>query len=402
MVDALHRGSNQSGLRAYNERLLLSLLREHGALPKTDLARRTGLSAQTISVIARELEGEGLLQRGSPTRGKVGQPSVPLSLAPEGAAFFGLQVGRRGADLVLIDFLGKLLARRHITYPYPMPEGLIRFVREGVRSLLADQPRLIEKRVAGLGIALPGQLWEWADKIGAPRARMDAWRTADIRALLAEELPFPVYLQNDASSACGAELVFGDSRGLHDFLYFYIDYFVGGGVVLGGSLYTGRHGNAGAVGSMPVPGPRGRFTQLIDRASLSTLAERLDPAQALLLWEGHESWDIDARVLSAWLRESSRALAHAITAAISVIEFDAILIDGWLPRAVRSELVRKTRESLQECDLSGLEEPRLMEGTVGAQARALGAAALPLTRRFLVDRHGPGDNWPQPSESAAA
>ena len=38
------RGSNQSGLRAYNQRLVLSLVYTHGNLAKTDIARMTGLS----------------------------------------------------------------------------------------------------------------------------------------------------------------------------------------------------------------------------------------------------------------------------------------------------------------------------------------------------------------------
>ena len=74
------RGTNQSGMRAQNERLVLSLVRQHGALAKSDIARITGLSAQTVSVIMRALEQDGLLQRGTPVRGKIGQPSVPMSL----------------------------------------------------------------------------------------------------------------------------------------------------------------------------------------------------------------------------------------------------------------------------------------------------------------------------------
>ena len=54
-------GANQIRVRAHNERLVLSLVRRHGALSKADIARRTGLSAQTVSVIMRALEKEGLL-----------------------------------------------------------------------------------------------------------------------------------------------------------------------------------------------------------------------------------------------------------------------------------------------------------------------------------------------------
>ena len=53
-------------------------------MAKAEIARATGLSAQTISVIMRGLEEDGLLRRGEPIRGKVGQPSIPMSLDAEG------------------------------------------------------------------------------------------------------------------------------------------------------------------------------------------------------------------------------------------------------------------------------------------------------------------------------
>ena len=45
-------GANLSRVRAHNERLVLTLLRS-GAHSRAELARRTGLSAQTISQIVR-------------------------------------------------------------------------------------------------------------------------------------------------------------------------------------------------------------------------------------------------------------------------------------------------------------------------------------------------------------
>ena len=69
---AAPRGTNQSGMRDYNERLVLSLVRRHGALAKSEIARMTGLSAQTVSVIMRALEQDGLLLRGEPVRGRIG------------------------------------------------------------------------------------------------------------------------------------------------------------------------------------------------------------------------------------------------------------------------------------------------------------------------------------------
>jgi uncharacterized membrane protein len=49
-------GVTPQGQRDHNERLVLSLLLRHGALPGSDLSRLAGLSAQTVSVILRRLE----------------------------------------------------------------------------------------------------------------------------------------------------------------------------------------------------------------------------------------------------------------------------------------------------------------------------------------------------------
>ncbi|NNL18480.1 MAG: MarR family transcriptional regulator, partial [Boseongicola sp.] len=94
-------GSNQSGLRDQNARLVLSFIRRHGAMPSAEIARRSGLSAQTVSNITRALEADGLVKRGAAIKGKVGKPSVPVKLNPSGVNALGLNIGRRSAELVL-------------------------------------------------------------------------------------------------------------------------------------------------------------------------------------------------------------------------------------------------------------------------------------------------------------
>jgi len=121
------RGTSQSGARLYNERLVLSLIRRHGSVPKAEIARLTGLSAQTASVIMRQLEADGLVLKGGPQRGRVGQPSVPFTLDPDGAFALGLKIGRRSSDIVLLDFLGAVRGERRLTHPYPTPAAVLAF-----------------------------------------------------------------------------------------------------------------------------------------------------------------------------------------------------------------------------------------------------------------------------------
>jgi len=45
---------------------------------KAEIARQTGLSPQTITIIMRQLEGDGLVLKQSRQRGRIGQPASPL------------------------------------------------------------------------------------------------------------------------------------------------------------------------------------------------------------------------------------------------------------------------------------------------------------------------------------
>lgn len=387
------RGSNQSGMRDHNERLVLSLVRQHAGLSKSDIARISGLSAQTVSVIMRALEGDGLLERGAPMRGRVGQPSVPMYLAADGAFFFGLKIGRRSVDLMLVDFAGQVRASVRQVYRYPTPDAVVAFVRSALPQMAQALPLGLRGRISGLGVAMPFQLWSWVQIIGAPQSEMDAWRTRDIQAELAAITGIPVYVQNDATSACGAELVFGTHDRPRDFLYFYFGYFIGGGLVLNGQLFLGRTGNAAGVGPIPVPSPLphtgGAVGRLLSSASLSKLAASMEAAgqDSAHLWEQHKVWHVSDDVLNAWADQAALGIAWAALTAASLLEIEAVLIDGWMPQSVRADLTRRTQAALQSLDLSGITPPSIREGTVGADARALGAAAIPLSQRYLLDQN---------------
>lgn len=381
------RGSNQSGMRAHNERLVLSLLRRHGAMAKAELARATGLSAQTASVIMRKLEDEGLIERCAPVRGKVGQPSVPMQLAEDGAFFFGVKVGRRSADLVLLNFRGKVLGKVRCTYKYPLPEDTIAFIRDSVGALSEKLAPAQRKRIAGLGIGIPGYLWEWAKHVGVPSSVLEPWRDRDFASEVAELFDFPVFLQNDGSCACGAELVFGKRDLPSNFLYFYVGYFVGGGVVLNNELFTGTTGNAGALGPLPVPTRDGKIKQLVEVVSLSGLEAELQNSgqDGSRLWSDTTEWDLNSKTLNDWLDRASEHLAYALSAACSLIDFETVVIDGWLPADLRRDLVVRTRAAMPGMNWAGLVIPEVHEGTIGPDARSIGAASLPLSAKFLID-----------------
>ena len=387
-VRSLSGGINQTGVRAYNERLLLSVLQRNGALSGVALARQTGLSPQTTSVILRKLEQDGLLHKEKPVKGKVGKPSVPFALHPDGAFSMGLKLGRRSADLVVLDLAGNVRQQLRQTYDYPRPAPIVDFLQNGFQDLTSEMPERMVARLSGLGIAAPFELWNWHEVLGASADDFAAWKDADIVTEAMEITGLPVRMVNDATAACRAEHIFGIGREYRDYVYFFIGAFIGGGIVLDHAVFEGNQRNAGAFGSLMVPAQDGRARPLIDLASIRSLERRLEAEQldARQLWETPQDWSTFEAHVAPWVEETAHALAAASVAASAVIDFEAVVIDGGMPESTRQRLVRRTAEVLPDFDTRGLISPTVAEGQIGGNARGIGAAVGPIINQYLLDR----------------
>ncbi|WP_298437442.1 ROK family transcriptional regulator [uncultured Jannaschia sp.] len=388
VVTQISAGLSQKGVRAHNERLLLSLLQRHGGLPASELARRAGLSPPTVSVILRRLESEGVIERGEPMRGKVGKPSMPMLVRPDGALSWGLKIGRRSADLVLMDLTGVIRAERRLTYARPIPETVFAFLARSIEEIAATLDPVQRSCLCGIGVAAPFELWNRpTHATNGPEDVFGAWHTVDLRARVEALTGLSVIVLNDATAACQAEQVYGRGREFRDYAYIFIGAFVGGGVVLNHSVYEGRQGNAGALGSIRSVGPNGEAMQLADMASIHVLERRLresdlDPD---LLWRQPLDWSGLERHVDPWLGRVAQELARASLSICAVIDFEAILIDGAFPAEIRQDLVERVRRYLANQDVRGLIPPRIEPGNIGPNARALGAASAPIFSQFMLN-----------------
>ena len=374
-------GANQSGIADHNARLVLTAV-QGAARPAAEIARATGLTAQTVSVIVRRLEAEGLVMRLDAQKGRAGRPRVPVALAPGGALAFGLKVGRRSADLLLVDLSGRVWGRRRLRYDYPLPDPVLSFLADGLWRLTSGARRggLDPARICGLGIAVPGEMWNWGEAVGAPEDLMARWRELDLAEEAQRLSGLPVHVRNDATSAARAEHRLGTSHGFRDWVHLFVGALIGGGLILDGRVRDGVKGNAGAFGPMGVCGPSGRM-HLMDRASLYLLeAEHGAP---LPLPE--DDWSGLGAPLGRWLDTAAGALAEAVLNTASVIDVEGVVIDGGFPADVRAKLVARVNGALRGFDGRGLLMPQVLAGSVGPDARALGGAFGPLGERFLLD-----------------
>jgi predicted NBD/HSP70 family sugar kinase len=373
-----YRGANQVGLRASNERLALSLIRIHGQLSKAQIAEITGLTKQTASVIVRSLEAEGLLAAGRPVKGKVGQPSIPMSINPEGALFLGLRLGLRHADIALVDFVGGVLEQRRLSYGAGEMGEIARIGYAAIAEMRSRLTSAQHARLEDIGIAVAADiLAAVADGKGTDGPE-SAWAEFEALALqMGKETHLRVYLDRDAVAACSAELAYGLAGGAPDFLYIFIGHLLDGGIVQHGRLGFSRRDARPGIGRILVPSATGGVAPLGKSVSVDDVG----------LAPGSRAPDPELR---KWIEATSASISLAVHSASALATFRGIVLDGLMPQWVRAELVREIREKLTAIGASDLASLFVREGTSDRQAAGLGAACIPLLDRFFLQSDANG------------
>lgn len=341
-------GLNSLSVRSYNERLVLSLLLQNEATTRLEIGEKTGLSAQTISVIVRSLEQEGLVVRGEAQKGRVGPPTTPLMLNSEGAYSVGVSVGYRNTHIVVVDFIGNV--RHQHVMPHGMAgasdatESLALEIRNAVASLSESR----QSRIAGVGLALPTPPLQDGPDHGT------------LHRYLETHLNLPVFVQNDITAAAGGESLFGAARQLQDFLFFYLGARLHSRLVLNHQIYNGNSPISYDVGVLAL--------------------ERALPADAAVLeklWTQSQGWPPMGPSFDTWQQACAESLVRSIQSLLQFIDLKTVVLSSFIPVSICAAL----------CDLVRREIPTIdaVVGKTSAAPKAVGAASLPFSSRFMVN-----------------
>lgn len=327
-------------------------------------------------MIVQRLEDEKLVARSAAIRGRVGQPSIPFMLNPDGPMAFGLSIGRRGARFAIVDLLGEIRAIREIGFVYPDPARIRNFAGRAASETLREMA-IGRERIRSFGVGMPFELWRSPQELGGHSASLQAWKSLSIENLLKQAVQVAPSVFNDSSAACFGELVSGSGQEHATVFYVYVGTFVGGGVALESSLFTGANGAAANIAAMPVRDRSGQVRQLWETASLWTLERGLNTARQL------ENTNAATAVQQTWLLDAAYGIAQAIVSAAAFFQPGLAIIDGAFSDVVRDQLVAAVENELTTCCPDGLVAPRVQSGNLGPRATVIGAARLSMSENFL-------------------
>jgi glucokinase len=180
--------------------------------------------------------------------------------------------------------------------------------------------------VAAVGVGAAG--WIGNDHATVLFSPHLAWRNEPLRDALADRIELPLIVENDANAAAWAEYRFGAARGESVVVCVTLGTGIGGGLVVGGSVYRGAYGIACEYGHMTLV-PDGRRCACGNRGC----------------WEMYASGRALARDARELAEESPMAAARMVEIAGSV--------DGLTGPVVTAAAAEGDRAALSICTTMG-------------------------------------------------
>lgn len=224
-------------------------------MARIDIANATGMSPATVTAITAELISAGLIEevQRNPDAGqsKRGRPRVDLKLRGKAHIVAGMKLTGRSVSATVLDLEGKQLGKAKLPMPRPplSRETLLDLIPKVVEAA-AESAKLAPEDLSAIGIGLPGTVHAKSGFVDWCPLFQE--QEINLRDLLQERLPMPVFVENDANAVAMAEVWFGFGRDVPDFLVVTIEEGVGLGIVLDGEIFRGTQGFGAEFGHTKV------------------------------------------------------------------------------------------------------------------------------------------------------
>ena len=162
--------------------------------------------------------------------------------------YIGIDLGGTGIKAGVVNDKGEILSKASCpTLPERGYAAVIRDMASLAIQVARDSGHEIGDMEA-IGVGLPGIMDPRTGRI--PFCTNLGWHDVPLVEEMAKYVDVPVFVDNDATVAGLAESVAGVSAGCENSVFVTLGTGVGGGVVLGGKVFSGSHGVATEIGHM--------------------------------------------------------------------------------------------------------------------------------------------------------
>jgi predicted NBD/HSP70 family sugar kinase len=358
-------------LRALNERTVLDAVRASGPISRAEVARQTGISRPTVSLVLRSLLEDGLVRETESDSGRPHYGATYYEADPEAAVVLGVDFGARAVRTALCDLNGRVRAREEIRSRGSVAERIDALASTS-RSLLRTSklpPDLLENAV----IALPAVVSPADGSVSS--ADLPGLGSSELRQQLERALRVPVTLENDVNLAAIAEQRNGIAQGVADFAFLLVGAGLGAAVMLDWRLHRGHNGAAGELDAVR----NGRADDVDPCAvAISRFAARAAEGKQTVLEPPYEVPEIVTaarkgdEVAAAVVEETARRIALHVLPLAATLDLPLVVLGGSV--GANADLLEPVRRHLEgwlpspapQVEVSALGEAAVIEGALAA------------------------------------
>jgi predicted NBD/HSP70 family sugar kinase len=250
---------------------ILKNLYFEGPKTNTEICDQFNISSPTSIRLLNQLIDEGWVKKSG--RGKSAGGRKPDLYKLEGNSFYvmGIQLERSRLKIAIFDNHNKKVADFKDLFELESGEGLVEHIFEEANKLIKTAGIDIDK-LLGIGISMPGLV---SSKEGRNFTYfIKEEESESLENILERKFNKPIFILNDAKSACVAESNFGMATNRENVLVISMDWGIGLGVIIDGKVYQGSSGFAGEFGHIPLIDD-GQLCHCGKRGCLETVASGL-------------------------------------------------------------------------------------------------------------------------------
>lgn len=386
---------NAKVVRSINRAMILNLIRTKQPIPRTGIAKITGLNKSTVSSIVNSLLKENLIYEQMTNDQNVGRNPVNLFLRKNRYHAGAINIDAETASLALVNLDGSIVGTSALRAGQAGPEAFIRRCIEEIKVLCKENH--IEE-LEGIGITISGIVGPGNSILSY---KLDPrWENFNIKETVSKYWPELkiISLGNEAKSCALAESWFGSStENLSNYVFVSIGSNISSGIVIDNRLLDGGAQALGEFGHITIIeggeacecGNKGCWEKYAsDKATLKRYAGKISRENAcgtdeeLTLKTILNSAATGNQPAVETLRETGYYLGLGITNIIRSIDPKAVILSGRITQAwdiIYPEMIKIVKEHTS----SGRERNiQILLSSLSEHSGLLGAATLVIKEIF--------------------
>ena len=312
--------------------------------------------------------------------------------------YIGFDVGGTGVQVGVVNAQGDILCKGNMVTRTDIPFAeQVKAMADCALDTLARSGYTLDD-VKSLGAGIPGVVDPRTGRIAfCPNL---GWKDVDFAGEMKKHIDKPVFMDNDATVAGLAENVAGVSAGAHSSVFLTLGTGVGGGIVIGGKVWSGAHGVGSEIGHMVIAldgnscncGNRGCLERYCSATAIILAAREAvkeNPDCAVMAKAEGDPMKINAKMVFDAAKEGDavgvklfndyvKALSNGIVSIINFLDPEVIALGGGVSKS-GDFLLNALREEVAKLIMyKALPYARIELAKLGPDAGIIGAAMLGL------------------------